>query len=471
MSGSTIREYISNATAQTIGRAFSMAASFAVFVLAARFLGPVQFGRYAYLMVFWGVLVTVAEFGTNSVLAKQLAQNRGHGAAYLGNFIMFRTALYMITILLALPAASYLRPDLFTYLVAGIAALPVLGSRFFEPLFQIYGRPWFSLWLSSGYSAAYLIFSLFVFFWKPALGNVIAAYIAANVFYLLLALFLVGKVVRPTFKPESAIFSSILRLAWPIGLSGILTLVQMRADTFMLAFMKGDVEVGLYNAAYKFLDMAVILAVMITNPLMPIFSRQAEEDREKLRENFVNILEIISFCIVPVAVITPFVSGPLLSLCYGHEFTKAAFALDIMAWIGVMTFCSMLNYTVLVALEVVKFQVWLTALSAAMNVGLNLLLIPDYGFTGSALATLLTELLLAGVSFLYVIKTVGNVFSYRKWSLALTANLLLLIFLVSDSFNDIIISVIFGSATYLFFLVYSGILPSALKISRKTLTG
>lgn len=467
MERSSLKEYFTNATAQTLGRALSMGSVFLVFVMVARFIGTEQFGKYAYLMVFWTSLVTVAEFGTNSVIAKDLAQQQDNGPAYFGNFLILRASLILIAMAMAMPVAWFIRKELFAYLLAGIVMLPFLGSRFFEPVFQIYGRPWYSLWLSSSYSLIYLFLSTVALLWKPELTTIISAYIAANIIYVFIAFFLTSKVIKPLLKADPKIIRSILKIAIPIGISGILTLVHMRADTFMLAAMKGDIEVGLYNAAYKFLDMAVILAVMISNPLMPILSKYALGDREVLRRNFSRITELISVVIIPVAVITPFVSKPLMGLCFGQEFIYSSSALNIMAWIGVMTFYSMLNYTVLVAVEVVFFQIWLTALSAVMNVGLNLILIPPYGFIGSAWATLATEIVLAGVSLIYVNRSLGNIISLKNLAVIVSSNILLFLFLVSGFLNDII-SLPIGIAIYIGLMSKIGLLPLSIPAIKKT---
>ena len=469
MTSPALKSYILNATAQILGRIFSMGCVFAIFVMVARVMGVEKFGQYVYLMIFWGVLFTVAEFGSNSVIAKDLAQRDDDASLYFGNFLLLRFGLYLITIVLAIPIARFLREDLFLYLLPGILALPILGTRFFEPIFQVYNRPWYSLWVSAGYGLIYLLLSITVLCWKPTIGMIIAAYIVANTMYVFFAFTLSSKVLRPVFKYDQKIIRSLLTITVPIGLSGILTLVQMRADTFMLANMKGDLEVGLYNAAYKFLDMAVILAVMIFNPLMPIMSKYALESRDKLRHNFARIFEYISMAILPVAIITPFVSRPLINFCFGAGFSKASGALEIMAWIGVLVFYSILNYTVLVAVEVVAFQIWLTALSAIMNVSLNLFLIPTYGIVGAAWATLLTEIFLAGVSLIYVNKSIGNVISIKNWVMITAANLMLWGFLAANLF-DTMISVTVGLVAYIFVLMIMRLIPFSLSDIRKLAT-
>jgi O-antigen/teichoic acid export membrane protein len=292
----------------------------------------------------------------------------------------------------------------------------------------------------------------------------------SNALYLCMALFMVHRLVRPVFRLDKTILLSILRLTTPIGIAAVLTLVQMRADTFMLAYMRGDIDVGLYNAAYRFLDMAVIVAVMVTNPLMPIFARYALHNRDKLASNFYMVTEMVMAIIIPVAVITPFVSKSVLGLFFGQEFSVASPALDIMAWIGVLTFISMLNYTVLVSVEVLAFQMWLTALSAVMNVVLNLFMIPKYGFVGAAWTTLLTEILLAGVSFVYVCRHVGHIGQMKRLVVVAVLNLLLFMFLVLNITDDIILSVVSGFTVYFVVMCVTGILPCSKAALQKRLT-
>ncbi|MBU1567462.1 MAG: flippase [Proteobacteria bacterium] len=409
------KDYITNASAQGLGRICTMGANFIVFILAARLLGIELFGQYSYITVFLGLAILVAEFGTTSVLAADLAQVGKDASAYWGNFLILRLTLTLIVAIASVPVAWLVRPDLFPSLLVGLLGLFFLGSRFFDPLFQVFGHPWYSLWGSVVYSLVFAIFSIWALIWKRSMTELIGLYVLANVIYTLFAIWLSLSFLRPAFRLQWKIQKSILSIAVPVGISSILTLIHTRADTFMLAFMKGDYAVGIYNGAYRFLDMAVIAAVMLSNPMVPIFSKLALFDKDGLRRRYGRILVLLTSLIIPIALMVPLISSLFVDILFGPEYREVAPLLDIMAWIGVLTFYSLFNFVVLLAVKVVRFQVWLGGVTAVMNVVLNYFLIPNFSFYGSAWATLLVECIFVLVSFLYIIKSIGNIFVFSIW--------------------------------------------------------
>ncbi len=426
------KDYISNASAQSLGRVCSMGANFIVFILAARLLGTELFGQYSYITVFLGLAILIAEFGTTGVLAADIAQTGDGSAAYWGNFLILRLALTMIVTVASIPVAWLVRPDLFPILLIGLMGLFFLGSRFFDPIFQVFGHPWYSFTGSAVYSIFFAIFSIAALLWERPLSELIALYVLANIVYTLFAAWQSLSLLRPSFRFQWTIQKAILSIAIPVGISNILNLIHIRADTFMLAVMKGDYEVGIYNCAYRFLDMAVISAVMLSTPMVPIFSKLAMDDKEGLRRRYGRILVLLTSLIVPLALLVPLVSSPFIDILFGPEYNEVAPLLDIMAWIGVLTFYSLFNFVVLLAVKVVRFQVWLGGLTAVMNVVLNYFLIPSFSFYGSAWATLLVECIFVLVSFLYIIKSIGNIFDYSIW-LRIGAACLLIFLVVHGS--------------------------------------
>ncbi len=427
----SLKEYINNASSQTIGRIGSMGANFIVFIMVARIMGTELFGQYSYIMIFLGLVVLVAEFGTNSVLARDIAQTGADSSKYWGNFIVFRTVLTVLVSATAIPVALLVRPDLFQELLLGCIGIFFLGSRFFDPIFQVFNRPWFSMICSLIYAGIYAIASIVVLYFFPSIFSLIAVYIVANIVYTVIAFSCSHTLLKPTFNISYPFQKKILLLAIPIGISSIFTLVHTRADIFMLAYIKGDWEVGIYTAAYRFLDMAVILAVMITNPMVPIFSRQAMEDRSGLRNNISRIYELSALLIIPIAVITPLLSPLLISLLFGNEFTDASRLLNIMSWIGILTFYSMLNFVTLLSLDIVRFQIWLGALAAILNVTLNYYYIPRYSYIGAAWVTFTVECLFVGVTFIYLLRGMGNIFFLKNCLKIGGANLLIFLFIHS----------------------------------------
>ncbi len=421
----TLKHYLVNLSSQSIGRILNTIGNFVVFFLVARIMGAELFGQYSYILVFLGLAIMVSEFGTNSVLAKQIVEFHDTDQLYWGNFLIFRLISSVITLALGIAAAYFFRNDLFASLMLGCLAMFFLASRFFEPIFQIYDKPWYSLYANLAYTIIYTSSSLFVLYYFRSIYLLVLVYVIANIIYTTIAFSMSSGLIKPIFRYSKKHMDKLLYLAIPAGLSAILVLVHTRADVFMLAYMKSDYEVGIYNVAYKFLDMATILSVMLSTPILPIFSKFALEDITTLRHRFENATEIIAIATTPVAIIAPILSTSIISLFFGAEFIDSAKVLNIMAWIGVLTFFSVFVSIVLMAIEKIHFTIWLGGVAAALNVFLNYLLIPEYSYMGSAWATLAVEIVLLSVSLYYAVSVIGRAFRWKIWTRIIASNLVL----------------------------------------------
>ncbi len=395
-------------------------------ILVARVLGTEMFGRYSYILTFLSLATILAQFGTNSVLAKDIAQACGEDArAYWGTYLLLRLGLSLLVMIPAAAAAWLLREDLFICLLTGCLAIPFLASRFFEPVYQVYNRPWYSLYTLALYGAVYAACAGAALIAARALYPVVLVYAASNVVYAAAALALSLRLVKPALKPGWSKIKAIMRLSFPIGISDIFILLNTRADIFMLAWMQSDYAVGIYNAAFRFFDMAVILALTAMNPIIPVFSRLAACDRGRLKRRFTELIELIAVFCVPAAVLAPHVSPAIMRLFFGEPFAASADVLNILAWVSVVVFYSLFGSALCLSIGVVNYKYWSAPAAAALNIFINYLLIPRYSFIGSAWATLICEIFLAGATFFFIIRNLGSVFRWRRWLRIAAANAVL----------------------------------------------
>lgn len=422
---STKRIYFTNVSSQGIGRIFSTLGGITVFILIARLMGPGVLGQYSYILTFLAVFAVLSDFGTQVVFSKDIAQIKESKHTYWGNFLTLRLGLSLLTMIVAIPTAYYLRRDLFPYLLIGCLSLPFLSSRFFEPLYQVHHKPWFSAYPPAIYAIVYLFLAILVFLFSRNLLSVFLAYIGSNIVYVIVAVFLAFAVLKPKFKIDGLILKRILKLSLPIGVASLFTTINSKADIFMLAYIKSDYEVGIYNAAYRFLDLTVMLAVILVNPIIPIFSDKAVNDRGSLKKSYVRIIELFAILAIPIAIIVPHISSMVVSLLFGHDFSGAAQVLNILVWVGVLAFYSLVSSALCLSIGVVKQGYWNAAVAASINIALNYFWIPKYSYIGSAWATLVSEIFLLGVCLYYVMKNIGNVFHWAKWVKIIAGNLVL----------------------------------------------
>jgi len=453
------RYYFINLAAQATGRMISIAVNLAIFMLVARVMGTEKFGQFSYIIAFLGIAMTIAEFGTTSILAKDMAQIGEETPTYWGNFILLRLTLGLVVAFLGILAAYHLRSELFPFLLAGLAMLPFIASRFFDPVFQVHRTPWFSTASSVTYASVYLILTWFSLQMERPLGWLVVSYGLSNALYMALAFALSYSLVKPDFRFRPEMIRKNLVLAWPVGIASLITMINTRADIFMLAAMKSDYEVGIYSAAYRFLDLAATLAIILMNPILPIFSKDAESDRRTLHDTFALTIESVAMMTLPVAVITPYVSIQVISVFFGEAFQASAQVLNILSYVGVLVFVSIFSMALCVAIGVVHFGWWNAALAAVVNVILNYYLIPRYSYIGSAYATVFCEIMLLGVTFCYITLHIGNVFKPARWFKIMLAGGLLMFILHFFPYRYYFTHAVVGLTAYISILFMLNLIP------------
>jgi len=441
--------YLLNVVAQGLGRVFTFGSNFIAFVLIARFCGADFFGQYAYILNYFGIFVILADFGLMPVLGKDIAQTKDAPHLYWGNFLIVRLLLNVLVILGSILTAYYLRRDMFFILFVGSLAIPFLASRFFEPIFQVFNRPWHSFYASMIYGIAHLVFLAAAFKFTDNLSSFVIAYISANVLYTLIAFYLSFKSVKPLLKVETSIIKNIIKLAMPLGISSIFIIISNRICILMLARMQSDYAVGIYSAAYKFVEISSFLAAMVTAPLIPIFAEKAKNDKASLKLIVRDIAEFIAIILLPVGIVCSLISKEIIFLVYGSKLLPSVDVFNILIWVSIIIFYSLLVSSVVISIGVVKYAYWLGAVAAILSAGLNYLLIPKYTYIGSAYVALICEIVLVGVTISYAIRHIGNFFRWKVWAKIFVLNMIIYTFFQETVFDiNIFLKIFIGLAVY-----------------------
>jgi len=99
-----------------------------------------------------------------------------------------------------------------------------------------------------------------------------------------------------------------------------------------------------------------------------------------------------------IAIPMSYVSGWIINLLYGVQFSEAAGVLMIHIWSAVFVFLGVASSNWFIAENLQKYSFYRTLAGAVINIILNLMFIPKYGIYGAAIATLIAQ---AIASYLY----------------------------------------------------------------------
>lgn len=437
--------------------------SFAFSVLIIRRLAEGEYGQYAAVLAYGMIFAFVCDLGLSPYTVREVARYREAKAAPEAINRLFASVLVLRLVLSigasallvgtvwfsGQPAAMVVAVSLcaigyFTYSIHGTSEAFLAG---FERLDLAAGTKVLSqLVFVVGGGAALLL-------WNNYFGLVVANQVGIAIMALV-----AWRAVRRLGVGWDAVrvtnWPALLRASLPFGVIGFTLGLSYKFDTLLLNQTRTDQEVGYYNAAYNLVFSAVMFSNVINTSLFPSLTRQAVGNPQSLSAIYSRSLRYLLIAALPVAVGGCLLATGLVEFLYGARYAPAADALRIVIWVTPLMFASeFLGYVVLIRGEE-RYAARSVLVSTAVNVGLNLLVVPVYGFRGAAVMTVLTEATLVA---LYVWRLRG-VLATMDWTktllLPLLAALLMGLFVLAVApWVHVLVAVALGGAVYALLLV------------------
>ncbi len=192
------------------------------------------------------------------------------------------------------------------------------------------------------------------------------------------------------FKRHTKSMFIIFLYIFTIGIYGSI-------DTTMLGIMVDDSEVGLYTAAVKMYKMVLPVILTLGTVLSP---RIIGAIKKKEKENiYINMDIFIDYCFivgVPATLLMMILAREFTLLFSGPDFKGAIETMIIMSpCLGFLALGSFIGGQVLLPNDLEKDILIISILGVILNIGLNYFFIPVYLRNGAALATLITEIIVA----------------------------------------------------------------------------
>lgn len=392
-----------NAVARGIGEIVAKLASVVFFIAIARELGEESFGDFIFALSLTTLLLLAAGFGTEELVAREVARERSRLDDYLSNVIVVKVAT---SVALLAGAAAFVNlagysydARVAVYLVGAGVGLENLG-RTWGSVFQAYERmDLLSISLiaqrtvTAGAGIAVLaaggglIAVSLVFLGGSLLGFVLAAYILRRY------------VARPRLALNRRRWGPIIRAGAPIGLVTLVLTVLVKLDQVLISFISdgGNRDVGAYGAAFRLVEATMFISWSFTAAFLPWAARRSEDEWEQIGEGYELGLKALTAILLPIGVTFAVLAEPIVNLLYGEQYDSAVGALR---WLGVMTLfygLNQLDAILLVARDRPLAFARICAVVVALNVGLNLALIPPLAATGAALAAAVSSVVLAAL--------------------------------------------------------------------------
>jgi len=259
----------------TIGQFSTLILGFLLFIYIARYLGEASFGVYSFALSFTSLFTLVADIGINQFITREIARDKEIFDEYLGNALIIKITLAFITILLIYLVINFVETDPQTIYIVCLFGVYTIFSSFistFRSIFQAYEMlEYASLILIL--EKLLLIPLVLVFFLEGFMLTGLAySYVITGIIVCFIGLYLILRIIKKLkIKINLNLWKIYLKNTLSFGLSGVFTLSFFKIDTVILSFLKNDVAVGVYNAAYNpLLQLSLGISGIAISALYPV---------------------------------------------------------------------------------------------------------------------------------------------------------------------------------------------------------
>ena len=392
-------------------RVLRMGVGLVVGVWVARYLGVEQFGTFNYAAAFVVLFSTCASLGLPSLIIREIANEPEKKEQILGTAFWLQLSGGIATLLLAITTISILRHDD----PVTIGLVSILAS---VSIFQAFDTIdlWFQSQVNSKYTvlaknAAFVVVTLF----KVLLINIHAPLLSFA--WATLAEAAIGSVgliycyklqgyFISMWKWDFHIAKKLLRESYPLIFSGMAVVIYMKIDQIMLGEMIGSQSVGIYSAATRISEIWYFIPTAIASSIYPaIFSAKKEGNEILYYRRIQQLLRLLSTIAIIIAVPMSFLSGDVVTILFGSEYSAAGPILAIHIWAAVFVFMGVGTFSWFIAEDLAYLTLRRSLIGAVVNIMLNFVLIPMYGGIGAAIATVISQAFASFISNAFNIKS------------------------------------------------------------------
>ena len=457
---SAVRKVAKNTTVLLISQIISYILAFFYTIYTARYLGASGFGTISFALALGAILSIFTELGLSTLTVREVSRDKSLANKYIGNTIALKIILSSITLVSMVLVVSLLHyPPQIALIIYFITISFVVGAftSIFYSIFQAYEKMEYQ---SIGQIInSIIMFSgiLLIINYQLSIVNFGLVYLIASVISLIYGIIIcMWRFVLPKIEVDLNIWKYLLSKveidlnlwkfliieAIPLTISSVFLLIAFRVDTIFLQIINGNVAVGLYNAAYGLMTALMFVPLVYVSAIFPMLSRLNVSSKELLKISYEKSVKYLIIIGLPIAVGTTLLASPIILLIYKSGFSQSIVALQILIWSIPIIFINYILGTAINSINKQRQMVKSTFVVMTINIVLNLLLLPKYGYIAASFITVITEL--ASFIFWFHIMNLNGykIPIHRILIKPIIASLIMGLFIILVNINLIIVIII-----------------------------
>ncbi len=391
---------------QIVVQATNVALGVVVTAVIARQLGTTRYGEWATIFSVIGVVGFLSDLNLQDVAVRQLAGDREHEREWLGAMVALKALLTIPVFLIVVVLLELIARGATMRLAGVILAMTLLlqAASATQVAFVLRIRNDLTMAILTANSLIWTGSAVVITLLGGGMVPFAIAFTGASALAALATTVLALRWAHFELRGVRARWRMLATVGFTVGLSSMLGLVHGNVDQVLVYELAPHrVDAGLYGGLYRIATRATAVPVAVVTTMFPMLSGAIVHDRERAQRLVQAALESLAMLSIPALAFSLVGSRPLLRLVLGPQYVAAAGALPIlMGAYVVICWGYVAGKLVIVLGRQRRFMAYVT-IGLALNVALNVALIPRYGYVAAAWITVVTETTVIGLTLRMVL--------------------------------------------------------------------
>jgi O-antigen/teichoic acid export membrane protein len=232
----------------------------------------------------------------------------------------------------------------------------------------------------------------------------------------------------------------MLHPVFAFGAGNVLGVISVRLNTIMVSIWGDMAMVGYFSAAVKVLDIALVLPNLLAQLLMSPMARFLDRQDHYRLDRFHVAFRAIFWVTMPLGIGVIIFAETVIGVLFGSEFGGSVWMLRLLMVYFMVEVADVLMSLIMRAAHRERTDVRLYAINPAINVALNLVLIPSLGGVGAAIGKVAGIIVSVALRYRYIARRLARV----RW--------------LDFAIRPVLASAMIGSAATLMFGGINGVL-------------
>lgn len=466
-----------NTIVQFVGRIAGAILAIVSTRLIAEALGVAGYGQYTTIFAYITFFGAIADFGFFWYLVREVAKDKDNAEKITANVVTLRLLFAIIVLIIgsiiAFSIPRYVPEVRIGIILLAASMLWVTLSNTLIGVFQAHERmdypvtneiigrslTLFLTWLAirSGYG----------------LLPIVLAALAGSFTIFFLNFILVQRYIKIRLGFDTHLWRQIMRENTTLGINVLLGIIYFKIDAVILSALRPSLDVGIYGAPYKVLEILLAFPAMFMGAVFPSLAQVIGKDKEKTSLILQKAFDLLAIAGWGVAIGAIALAGPIIAfttkgeegfltasaITIGNMPITAPIVLQILSIAVGLAFLGNFFVSTIVAQGSQKRLIISNVINAVANAGLNVLLIPLFTYVAAAGMTIVSELIMLGFASAIVYRNL-------KWlprlgtlvKAGLSALIMgLFLYLIRDNVH-VIAATLLGGMLYIGLLILTGCL-------------